>query len=820
MEELGLIERSNSPYINPLRIVQKADGALRLCLDARNVNQYLIAEGEVPPGFNELFSIFQGASFFTSFDLTSSFWQISLAPSSRKYTAFMFSNTIYQFVVVPFGLKTSTSALLRALSQIFPHESVSFCVRFVDECLILSQDINAHLTHLEYVLRKFHSCGLTIKLSKTQWFQKQIKFLGMIIYSHGIKPDLDRVQAILDYRRPKNIRELRSYLGFINFYRKFQPNLSKIVHPLTKLLRKDVKWSWTEEIERAFVDSKTAFSNNVLVCFPQPGRIFYVSTDSSGSCIGAHLYQVDQAGGHHPISFVSRSLNKHEISYSTTELELLAVAFALKKFRFYILGTKVVIRTDHRALTHLTVSLPSSPRLSRFMLALQEYDYTLEYVPGKENLIADCLSRYSHTHEDSIIPNQVLIAALDLPQDLQFQFDNLATLQERDPRLYNIFQRLRKQNLNNDCDRIENGLLYHKFKEKWKLCLPSSCVDSLVQFVHHQYSHIGVRKCLLIIREMFYHKCLKKRIRSLIRACLICQRIKVAPTQHSPMLTIPSRQPREIVAIDFYGPLPPSPTNFRYVLVMVDIATKFVRLYPLLKASGAAVIDCLTQDYIPNYGPVKSLLSDNGTQFTSSMWSEKMRHLQIKSIHISIRHPSANPAERYMSTLAQYMRATLYGMSHNRWSEKLGDIEVSMNDSPHASTGQVPATLFLGRGTPRPWDSSFPPSPVVDVAGILEDAIDSSKKQALDRSRRHNRMKERAFHRFRIGDRVWIRSKLSSCTAQNIYLKFLPKYSGPFNVVEDFGNGSYRIGVPNSPTTKGIYHVTNLKPYHPPCSQN
>lgn len=710
MLQLGIIEKGPSPFINPLRIVKKSDGSLRLCLDARNLNQYLLSEGEAPPGLDEVFSIFRGAALFSSFDLTNSFWQVTLEPSSRPYTAFLFDNTTYQFVVVPFGLKTSTSALLRALSHIFNLESRTFCLRFVDECLVLSPDVDSHLHHLEYILGTFSRSGLTLKLGKTQWFQPEIKFLGMIIHSHGIRPDCERIQAIQNYHRPTNIRELRGYLGFINFYRRFQPNLARVTLPLTGLLRKGTKWQWTSEIERAFQESKETFAQHVLLCFPEPGEPFYISADASGHCVGAHLYQIRE-DGHHPIAFTSQSLDCHQQLYSVSELELLAIATALKKFRNYVIGAKVIVRTDHRALEHLQNSHPSSPRLSRLMLSLQEYDLEIQYVPGSENLIADCLSRYCSTHGSPPTSHGVLIASINLPHSLQTFCGDIAQFQKRDPRLRGIFERTKKHHGLTNNNLLHNGVLYQRVNDGWRILLPSQIISELTRFIHESYSHIGVRKCLTIIREAFHDRCLKKRVRLDIRSCLVCQQTKTSHAMHAKMLTVSAAHPRDLVAVDFYGPLPSSPENFRYILVMLDIATKFVRLYPLLKASGSAVLDCMVHDYIPNYGNVKAILSDNGTQFTSALWKSKMRQLNIKSIRTSIRHPAANPAERYMGTLAQYLRASLYREPHTRWCTKLRSVEVSMNETAHSTTLTVPASLFLGRPSLRAWSEHVPESP-------------------------------------------------------------------------------------------------------------
>ncbi|KAF6217010.1 hypothetical protein GE061_001362 [Apolygus lucorum] len=559
--------------------------------------------------------------------------------------------------------------------------------------------------------------------------------------------------------------------------------------------------------------------NCVQLCFPIPDHTFFISTDASGTSLGAHLFQIDKDGEHYPIAFVSRMLNDHEKLYSVSELELLAISFGINKFRNYVSGVKFTVRTDHRALEHLHSAVLTSPRLSRLILALQEFDYVIEYVPGHQNLVADSLSRFTIRKQESFSCDEVIIAALELTPPITNLFQSFAQHQTEDPHLAHVLRRLGDSSQIGDY-RIDNGLLYHRVRERWKIVIPLVALHKIILWVHEGYLHCGVKKCVGVISETFYHKALRKHTRIVLRTCQICQMIKTTPTLNAPLLSIPASKPRDLIAIDFYGPLPQSGDRFRYILVVLDIASKFVRLYPIIKASGAAVLDCLLLDYVPQYGQIKAVLSDNGTQFGSRLWISKLRQANIKNIRTSIRHPSANPAERYMGTLAQYMRAALFDKSHDLWYDQLADVEISMNETPHSATGLTPVALFLGRRVNREWYKILPTNAPLELTSTemdesLRNAKLQSERMSQDRAKRFNESRRLAFTHFNLGDRVLVKSLNVSSSSQRRYHKFMARYCGPFRIAKNYHNGSYLL-VDENGRTKGVYHVTNIKKYYPP----
>uniref|UniRef100_A0A0A9Y6A0 Integrase catalytic domain-containing protein n=1 Tax=Lygus hesperus TaxID=30085 RepID=A0A0A9Y6A0_LYGHE len=263
--------------------------------------------------------------------------------------------------------------------------------------------------------------------------------------------------------------------------------------------------------------------------------------------------------------------------------------------------------------------------------------------------------------------------------------------------------------------------------------------------------------------------------------------------------------------------------HYRYIFLVLDVASKFVRLYPIKKPSGAAAIDCLFLDYFPNHGRVtSSILADNGSQFTSNLWKDTLRKANIKPIFIAIRHPSANPAERYMRTLAQCMRAALQGKPHNQWHLQIGQIERTFNETIHASTSEIPYVIFCGRKVRRNWDPVLGSNDgddridPIEIEQRINSAVVRAANESRNRARRHDVRKNKVLFNCIVGDEVLVKSLSVSSAPQGIYHKFLNKNEGPYKISKNFGNGSYQLNDPETNTVKGIYHVSHLKKYFPP----
>lgn len=261
MLNFNIIRRSSSQYINPVRIVIKKDNSIRLCLDARELNKRLKNDYESPPGLEELFPRCRNAKFLSSLDLTNSFWQIKLHEDSRKFTVFKIDNRVYEFNIVLFGLKTSSAALLRGLTRIL-FDIDDFLIQFVDDLAIILSTFETHLQRLKILFERAEKNYLGINFKKSNFAQKQIKFLGHYLSYDGLTPDPDKITSIKSFTIPKNVKELQAFFGFINFYTKFVKYYSMTVYPLFELLQKDKKFIWTEVHQKAFDDTKNLFDKN------------------------------------------------------------------------------------------------------------------------------------------------------------------------------------------------------------------------------------------------------------------------------------------------------------------------------------------------------------------------------------------------------------------------------------------------------------------------------------------------------------------------------------------------------------------------------
>ena len=289
----GIIKKEKTAYINPLLVVKKKDGGIRLCLDARRLNSITIPENDVPPRIDDILLNFYGAKYFSSIDFTASYWQIELHPEDRKYTGFLFNSCSYVFQRVAFGLKNSGAALIRCLDDILGPELKKCLTVYVDDILVASSTFPEHLTQLSLLFETLLKANVSINLSKSQFCCKEIKFLGHILSGKGVRPSPEKISAIETAPPPVNVKQLRAFLGLCNFYVKFVQKYSFLTLPLLRLLKKGTPWKWEEAQDKAFKNMKQCFLDSVMLGFSDFSRKIFVQTDSSDLGLGAVIFQKD-----------------------------------------------------------------------------------------------------------------------------------------------------------------------------------------------------------------------------------------------------------------------------------------------------------------------------------------------------------------------------------------------------------------------------------------------------------------------------------------------------------------------------------------------
>ena len=391
---LGIIQPSKSPWAAPVVCVQKKDKTLRMCIDYRRLNAVTQDDLYPLPIIEELLDRVSGACYISTLDLAKGYYQIPVKPEDQEKTAFVTSIGKYEFLKMPFGLKGAPSTFQRTMDDLLrPHKL--FSSAYIDDIVIYSPTWNDHLSHLRAVLTTLRMSGLTVKLRKCSFAKAEVKFLGHVVGKGRTKPEEAKVKAIKSFSTPFTKKNLRSFLGLVGYYRKFIKDFSTIAAPLTNLTKKNVpnKLPWTKDHQNSFETLQDALTAESTLITPDPTKEFTLQTDASTIGVGAVLSQKDSQGILRPVAYYSRKLLEREAKYSITELECLAIVNATKHFAVYLLGNKFTIETDHAALKYLTSMRNGGPRLTRWALSLQQFNFEIKYRKGIDNGNADGLSR-------------------------------------------------------------------------------------------------------------------------------------------------------------------------------------------------------------------------------------------------------------------------------------------------------------------------------------------------------------------------------------------------------------------------------------------
>jgi len=818
MLELGIIETSTSPWSSPMVGIEKKNGELRICIDARKINTRIIPDRERPMNIDEIMNKFQGVKYLSSIDLTAGYWQCPLQQDCREITAFLHKGRNYQYQVLPFGLVNSVAEFQKILDRVLGPEILQFVAIYVDDIHIMSKSFKEHLYHLETIFNKFAEHNVTINYKKSSFLRKSVIFLGHVISAEGMTMDPEKIKTIQNFQPPKNKKQVQSFLGFINFYRKYIRDLSLHTEILNELTRKKSTWDWGERQQRAFEEIKQKFLEDIIIQYPDFNNKFFISTDASRTHLGAELFQINQEGQHQTLSFISRTLNTAERNYGTTELELLAIVFACKKFRNYILGYETHLLTDHQALVFLNSCQLLNSRLTRWAIKLQEYHLHIQHIPGKDNVGADTLTRYPQSPEDDFKTIQITINKLMLNEyspSLIQQFDQIEQLQGADPKLRRILSQLNNKKYANQFFMF-NKLLFIKTPQgRHLLMIPQVMNGAIIIETHERYGHLGPSKIYQMLHRQYQLHNMYRTVKRTIKTCDLCQKSKCTNQRaRGPTQSILPNEPLQIVSLDLMGPLPRGQGGSKYILAILDIFSKYIQLYPLKKATTETILKRITQEYIPNVGKMQSILTDNGTQFRSNKWYNALQLMNIRTLHTTPYHPESNPVERANREIGRMLR-TYCHKKHTAWVKWLTNIEYWINHATHESTNFTPIQIL--RGTEPNININkkihFPENAIIpDHKGIIE--IVRTKLKSKSEKRNQQKDKNMKFVKYMVGQQVLVKEhKLSSAEDREIH-KFFLLYKGPFTIKSVNENNT--ITVYNDQNILYTHNVKNVKKYMPP----
>ncbi len=861
--EHGHIRPSHSPFGSPVLFVKKKDGSMRMCVDYRMLNNITIKNSYPLPRVDELLDRLSGAKWFSKIDLQQGYHQLRIHPPDIPKTAFVTRYGSYEFMVLPFGLCNGPSTFMNMMQDILRPYLDKYCISYLDDILIYSNSLEEHKKHVNTILNTLRENKLQAKLSKCEFMKEKIEFLGFEISGNGIGMMNNKVKAILDWPTPRCVKDIRSFLGLAGYYRKFIHMFSNIVSSLNDLLKKETKFYWTSEHQNSFETLKLKISQKPTLILPHLNLPFIVQTDSSGFAIGASLNQ-DIGNGLQPIAFLSKKLLPAETRYPTHEMELLAIIISLKEWRHYLYGKKFIVQTDHKSIIHFKTQQYLSSRQIRWSEFLQQFDFTIEYKAGNENVVADALSRrYDHenidennlklkqrTINDTFEKNKIennnnlttlnelkIDSELSLNEQIiqSYEIDNeckkiLNELESINEQKYNEQnenkEEMKEENISiqynrhNEYRLNENGLILKNDKilipnnELIRTMILTSCHDDKTA------GHVGITKTIDLVTRTFVWKNMTKHIKEYVNTCIQCQLNK--PTNQQPLgLLNPIQIPEQrwhTVTLDLITSLPRSKQGNDAIVVFVDKFSKLSHYVPTTTDITAPRLATLFIDNIVRlHGLPSNIISDRDPRFTSLFWKSMWKQLGTNlSMSTSFHPQSDGQTERQNRTLEESLRSYI-DYNHSDWDIHLSILELAHNNSIHASTGYSPMFLNYGQHPRMPIhhllgnDLQINDTALTMIEKLydnLEFAKENIKKAQLNQAKYSNEHR-RENETWKIGEKVLLST--TNLRRPGRAPKLCSSWIGPFEIKRVLSNVTYELKLPNNMRIHPVFHISHLK---------
>jgi len=678
MMEEGICQPSKSPWASPLHIVYKKDGSMRPCGDYRRLNNQTLPDRYGVPNLLDFGNQLKGTTIYSTLDINRAYHHIPVASEDIPKTAIITPFGLFEFKRMTFGLRNAAQTFQRFMDHIF--RDMDFVFVYLDDILIASRDEEIHQEHLRKVLERLEYHRLTLKLTKCVLGKDTVTFLGYEVSRNGIKPTREKVKTILELPRPKTIRELRSFLGMLNFYRRSLNKAAEIQRPLNQLLKGAKKndrtpIEWTRPVIESFEESKKELAKTTGLAHPDESLELSLACDASEIGIGAVLQQ-KKDNEYQPLGFFSRALSTSQRKYSTYDRELLAIFEAVRYFRNQLEGRIFHIITDHKPLTHALAksNQTACPRRLRQLNLISQFTSDIRYLPGKDNNVADTLSRI----EEICIPEQ---------------FEELANAQKDDP---NILQLKRNPSLNLEEKTLPGTdvtILCETSTGTPRPYLPQDLRKPVFARLHN-LGHPGIKATRKLIRARFFWPNMNIEVGRWTRSCISCQRAKVHKHTSTPFGIIKESGRLEHIHLDIIGPLPPSEGK-TYCLTIIDRGTHWPEVIPIRNIEAKTIAKRFYETWIARFGIPLRLTTDQGRQFESQLFQELTQILGIAKIRTTPYHPQANgKIERFHRTLKTAL--TAHG-TETGWTKTLPTVLLGLRTAVRADEEKSTAELLYGQ---------------------------------------------------------------------------------------------------------------------------
>jgi len=716
-------------------------------------------------------------------------------------TAFKTHLGHYEYTVMPFGLTNAPATFQNLMNTIFKPHLRKFILVFFDDILVYSKTLAEHVIHLKTAFQILQQNSLFVKLPKCEFATNKVEYLGHIISAEGVATKPQNVDAILNWPVPKTVSTLRGFLGLTGYYRRFVKDYGKICRPLHDLLKKNA-FIWTEDHTVAFNKLKQVMTTCPVLALPDFTQPFILETDACGSGIGAVLMQSGR-----PLAFLSKCLGPKAAAQSVYEKEALAMLEALKKWRHYLLGNKLILRTDQQSLRFMTTQKLTEGVQHKLLLKLLEFDYTIEYKKGKDNIAADALSRRD------VSCHAITVCVPEWMEDVKLSY-----IQDADS------AKLLRKMANDVSDppqyTIKDGIIKHG--SKIYVGASTNMRLTLLENFHHSAigGHSGAKATYQRIKRIFCWPHLKQMVQKFVSECPVCQLVKVEHTHPAGLLQplpIPGT-PWSCISLDFIEALPKS-NGKEVILVVVDRLTKYAHFIALAHPySVEQIVAVILDNIVRLHGPPTEIVSDRDRIFTSILYQQIFKALQVTLKFSTAYHPQTDgQTERVNQCLEAYLRSMVF-QEPKQWTKWLARAEWWYKTSYHSSLKMTPFEALY----------NYPP-PMVGEFRISEETCPAARLTLNERQHMLQKLKEnlaeaqnrmkvyadqhRTDRQYNVNDMVYLRIQPYRQNAFGLRgsLKLRSKYYGPFKIIARVGEVSYKLHLPDNTTIHPVFHISQLK---------
>ena len=840
----GKIQPSKGCYAAPVLFVSKPDGSLRLCIDYRRLNRDTKQDHYPLPHMHDLLDRLSEASFFTVMDLRSGFWQVPVDSKDTAKTAFITPFGLFEWIVMPFGLTSAPATFQRLVNTRFS-DCTGFVQAYLDDFIVFSNTREEHLRHLRLVLERLSEHQLYVKLSKCQFVQQEVEYVGHIVARGHVRIHPRKIEAVTSLQPPKDRHGVQTLLGMVNWIRRFLPQLATVATPITDLLRKDQPFIWGETQQQSLDNIKKLVTEHPTLSLPRRDLPYLLQTDASDYALAGALLQQHPEGNYHVICYESRRFRDAERNYTVRDKELLAIVHCLRSWRHLLLGSQFQIQTDHKTLEYLQTQASVNQRHARWLELIGEFGALhIEHISGPRNGLADALSRLDSTHLDSNDHTYGInsISSSSRPYQL-CRINSISSLGPDSALLDSIRKAYTSDKstchlvgLNNHRYKTINGLVYfspdndHRVSSRLLIPNDDKLKTILLKEAHEPdiLGHRGQDSTYFNIHRFCYWSGMLKDCRLFVRSCEICQRTKqrnLIPTGMLQPLAVPPHN-WHTVSIDFAVDLPLSSNGKNAIMVVVDKLSKRCHLIPCRTTDKAQDIANLYFTFVFSQHALPSkLISDRDPKFTSCFWKALADACGTTLSMSTADHPQSDGQTENMVKQCKECLRHYLNYEQNNWEKLLPAIEFAINSTPNRSTGYTPFELDTGRIPTTPASITLDPAPSDEPAqsaqafldhiqAAMQDARDSiaraQDRQALQAN------KSRHSSPFKIGDLVLVSTKhLLDVTQRNRpSTKLRRPFTGPFLITDIIGTNAVKLNLPDHIRAHSTFNVSKLKLYH------